>query len=76
MLWTPNKITLLRVGVGFLAVGLFGRNACMNLLAVALTVTAIALDALDGHIARKKRLATPTENKHFAQEIDHIEGRI
>ena len=59
MLWTPNKITLLRVGVGFLAVGLFGRNAWMNLLAVALTVTAIALDALDGHIARKRRMATP-----------------
>jgi len=59
MLWTPNKITLLRVGVGFLAVGLFGRSAWMNLLAVALTVTAIALDALDGHIARTKKMATP-----------------
>lgn len=31
----------------------------MNLLAVTLTVTAIALDALDGHIARKKKMATP-----------------
>jgi len=59
MLWTPNRITLLRVGVGFLAVGLFGRNAWMNLLAVGLTVMAIALDALDGYIARKKRMATP-----------------
>jgi phosphatidylglycerophosphate synthase len=76
MLWTPNKIPLLRVGVGFLAAGLSGRNARMNLPAVALTVTAIALDALDGHIARKKRLATPTENKHFAQESDYIEGQI
>lgn len=59
MLCTPNKITLLRVATGFLAVALFGRNAWMNLLAVALTVTAIALDALDGHIARTKKLATP-----------------
>jgi CDP-diacylglycerol---glycerol-3-phosphate 3-phosphatidyltransferase len=59
MIWTPNKITFLRVGVGFLSVGLFGRNAWMNLLAVALTVAAIALDALDGHIARTKKLATP-----------------
>jgi CDP-diacylglycerol--glycerol-3-phosphate 3-phosphatidyltransferase len=59
MMWTPNKITLLRVGVGFLAVGLFGRSAWMNLLAVGLTVTTILLDALDGHIARKKKLATP-----------------
>lgn len=30
----------------------------MNLLAVALTVTAVALDALDGHIARIKKMAT------------------
>ena len=59
MLWTPNRITLLRVAVGFLAVCLFGKSPCLNLLAVALTVTAIALDALDGHIARKKRMATP-----------------
>ena len=59
MSWTPNKITVLRVGVGALAVGLFGRNAWLNLLAVGLTVTAILLDALDGHIARKKKLATP-----------------
>jgi len=59
MIWTPNKITILRVAVGFLAVGLFGRNASLNLLAVVLTVIAIVLDALDGHIARKKKLATP-----------------
>lgn len=59
MLCTLNKITFLRVATGFLAVALFGRNAWMNLLAVALTVTAIALDALDGHIARIKKLATP-----------------
>jgi CDP-diacylglycerol--glycerol-3-phosphate 3-phosphatidyltransferase len=59
MIWTPNKITLLRVAVGFLAVRLFGQNAWLNLLAVALTITSILLDALDGHIARKKNLATP-----------------
>jgi CDP-diacylglycerol---glycerol-3-phosphate 3-phosphatidyltransferase len=57
--WTPNKVTLLRVGVGFAAVCLFGRGTWMNLLAVALTVAAIALDALDGHLARKKKMATP-----------------
>ncbi|HKW32916.1 MAG TPA: CDP-alcohol phosphatidyltransferase family protein [Candidatus Acidoferrum sp.] len=57
--WTPNKVTLLRVAVGFAAVSLFGRGAWPNLLAVALTVTSIALDALDGHIARKKKMATP-----------------
>lgn len=41
---TPNKITLLRVLVGLLAVALFGRNPWLNMLAVGLTVTAIALD--------------------------------
>jgi len=59
MIWTPNRITSLRVVLGFAAVGLFGRNAWLNLLAVALTLTAIALDALDGHIARTKKMATP-----------------
>ena len=56
--WTPNQVTLLRVAVGFAAVGLFGRGAWPNLLAVALTVLSIALDALDGHLARKKKMAT------------------
>src|SRR5207245_5334755 len=59
MHWPPNKVTLLRVAVGFAAVSLFGRGAWANLLAVALTVASIALDALDGHIARKKKMATP-----------------
>jgi phosphatidylglycerophosphate synthase len=58
-IWTPNKVTLLRVAVGFGAVCLFGRGPWANLAAVALTVAAIALDALDGHIARKKKMATP-----------------
>src|SRR5262249_31312767 len=57
--WTPNKVTLLRVLVGFAAVGLFGHGTWANLAAVALTVASIALDALDGHLARKKQMATP-----------------
>lgn len=56
--WTPNKVTVLRVAVGFAAVGLFGHGTWANLAAVVLTVTSIALDALDGHIARKKQMAT------------------
>ena len=38
---------------------LFGRGAWANLTAVGLTVATIALDALDGHMARKKKMATP-----------------
>src|SRR5580692_6444050 len=59
MLCTPNKVTMLRVVVGFLAISLFGHNPWLNLLAVALTVTSIALDALDGHLARTRKMATP-----------------
>jgi len=59
MRWTPNKVTALRVAVGFAAVSLFGRGPWPNLAAVGLTVASIALDALDGHIARRKKLATP-----------------
>jgi CDP-diacylglycerol--glycerol-3-phosphate 3-phosphatidyltransferase len=59
MQWTPNRVTALRVAVGFAAVGLFGRGPWLNLVAVGLTVATIALDALDGHIARQKNLATP-----------------
>jgi CDP-diacylglycerol--glycerol-3-phosphate 3-phosphatidyltransferase len=59
MQWTPNKVTLLRVAVGFVAVSLFGHGAWANLAAVGLTVASITLDALDGHIARKKKMATP-----------------
>jgi CDP-diacylglycerol--glycerol-3-phosphate 3-phosphatidyltransferase len=59
MQWTPNRVTALRVAVGFAAVSLFGRGPWLNLVAVGLTVATIALDALDGHIARQKNLATP-----------------
>jgi CDP-diacylglycerol--glycerol-3-phosphate 3-phosphatidyltransferase len=59
MVWTPNKVTFLRVLVGFLAVSLFGRGSWLNLVAVGLTVAAIALDILDGHLARTRRMATP-----------------
>src|SRR5260370_16610627 len=69
--WTPNKVTALRVVVGFAAVSLFGRGAWPNLAAVALTVTAIALDALDGHIARTKKLATP-----IGVQIDILGDRL
>lgn len=71
MHWTPNRVTLLRVVVGFAAVSLFGRGAWLNLAAVALTVVSIALDALDGHIARRKKLATP-----MGAQIDILGDRM
>jgi CDP-diacylglycerol---glycerol-3-phosphate 3-phosphatidyltransferase len=44
--------------VGFAAVSLFGRGPWANLAAVALTVASIALDALDGYMARRRNVAT------------------
>src|SRR5262249_12434895 len=57
--------------VGFAAVSLFGRRPWANLAAVALTVASIALDALDGHLARKKQLATP-----MGAQIDILGDRM
>ncbi|HTZ49353.1 MAG TPA: CDP-alcohol phosphatidyltransferase family protein [Verrucomicrobiae bacterium] len=71
MIWTPNKVTFLRVCTGFVSVTLFGHNPWLNLLAVALTITAIALDALDGHIARTKQMATPV-----GAQVDILGDRI
>jgi phosphatidylglycerophosphate synthase len=59
MWFTPNRITAMRVAMAFAAVALFGRSLTLNLLAVALTIAAIAFDAVDGYIARRFRLATP-----------------
>jgi len=69
--WTPNKVTALRVAVGFAAVSLFGRGPWANLAAVGLTVASIALDALDGHLARTKKLATP-----MGAQIDILGDRM
>jgi phosphatidylglycerophosphate synthase len=69
--WTPNKVTALRVAVGFASVSLFGRGPWANLTAVGLTVASIALDALDGHIARTKKLATP-----MGAQIDILGDRM
>lgn len=59
---TPNQITLARVAAAFAAVALFtcfSRSIAANLTAIALTVTAIMLDGVDGYIARTRDLATP-----------------
>lgn len=48
-----NFITLFRVIIAFVSVGLFGRGMTANLIALALLVLAIALDAVDGWVARR-----------------------
>jgi CDP-diacylglycerol--glycerol-3-phosphate 3-phosphatidyltransferase len=71
MRWTPNKVTALRVLIGFAAVGLFGHGTSANLAAVVLTVASIGLDALDGHLARKMSMATP-----LGAQIDILGDRL
>jgi phosphatidylglycerophosphate synthase len=68
---TPNKVTFLRVMVGFAAVALFGHSWWGNLLAVALTLAAIALDALDGPLARRRKMSTPV-----GAQLDFLGDRI
>jgi phosphatidylglycerophosphate synthase len=58
---TPNQITSARVVAAFAAVGFFvwaGGSVAGDLAALALIVAAIALDGLDGYLARRKNLAT------------------
>jgi CDP-diacylglycerol---glycerol-3-phosphate 3-phosphatidyltransferase len=59
---TPNQITAARITAAFAAVALFtffGAAPAADLAAVMLTIAAIALDGVDGYIARTRGLATP-----------------
>ena len=58
---TPNRVSAARVVAAFAAVALFNFGAdalAADLAAVLLTVAAIALDGLDGYLARSRGLAT------------------
>jgi len=58
---TPNQVTLARVAAAFAAVALFTAGEkvlAADLSAVILTVAAIALDGVDGYLARTRGLAT------------------
>ncbi|HEV2489337.1 MAG TPA: CDP-alcohol phosphatidyltransferase family protein [Candidatus Acidoferrales bacterium] len=68
---TPNQITVLRVAMGFAAVALFGRNLFCDAAALALTVGAISLDALDGYLARRRNLASP-----LGAQLDILGDRV
>jgi CDP-diacylglycerol---glycerol-3-phosphate 3-phosphatidyltransferase len=71
---TPNQITVARVAAAFAAVALFtmfGHALVADAAAVLLTITAIALDGVDGYIARKKNLATP-----LGAQLDILGDRV
>jgi len=71
---TPNQVTLARVAAGFLAVGLFnffGKSLVADLAALTLTIGAIALDGLDGYLARTRNLATP-----LGAQLDILGDRV
>jgi CDP-diacylglycerol--glycerol-3-phosphate 3-phosphatidyltransferase len=71
---TPNQITIARVAAAFVAVAFFTcfrHSIAADLVAVALTVTAIALDGLDGYVARTRGLATP-----LGAQLDILGDRV
>jgi CDP-diacylglycerol--glycerol-3-phosphate 3-phosphatidyltransferase len=71
---TPNQVTVARVLAAFAAVALFtifGTALAADLAAVLLTVAAIALDGVDGHIARTRGLATP-----LGAQLDILGDRV
>jgi len=71
---TPNQVTVARVGAAFGAVALFtlaGHAFAADFAAVLLTVAAIALDGLDGYIARTRNLATP-----LGAQLDILGDRV
>jgi CDP-diacylglycerol--glycerol-3-phosphate 3-phosphatidyltransferase len=71
---TPNQVTAGRVAAAFGAVALFtmwGSLPCVDFAAVVLTVAAIALDGVDGYIARTRGLATP-----LGAQLDILGDRV
>ena len=71
---TPNQVTAARVTSAFAAVAFFtfaGKNFVADALAVLLTITAIALDGVDGYLARTRNLATP-----LGAQLDILGDRI
>jgi CDP-diacylglycerol--glycerol-3-phosphate 3-phosphatidyltransferase len=71
---TPNQVTATRVAAAFAAVALFtffGDALAADLAAVLLTIAAIALDGVDGYIARTRGLATP-----LGAQLDILGDRV
>lgn len=71
---TPNQVTLARVAAAFAAVALFTvapDELLVDVAAVLLTVLAIALDGIDGYLARSRGLATP-----LGAQLDILGDRV
>jgi len=71
---TPNQVTAARVAAAFAAVALFtfaGRALAADLAAVLLTIAAIALDGVDGYLARTRNMATP-----LGAQLDILGDRV
>lgn len=71
---TPNQVTIIRVGAAFAAVALFtfpGKTLVADLAAVVLTIAAIALDGVDGYLARTRGLSSP-----LGAQLDILGDRI
>jgi CDP-diacylglycerol--glycerol-3-phosphate 3-phosphatidyltransferase len=71
---TPNQVTAMRVAAAFAAVALFtvfGDALAADIAAVLLTIAAIALDGVDGYIARTRGMATP-----LGAQLDILGDRV
>ena len=71
---TPNQITVARVAAAFAAVALFtlfDHWIAADVAAVLLTVAAIALDGVDGYVARTRGMATP-----LGAQLDILGDRV
>jgi len=71
---TPNQVTVARVAAAFAAVGLFtffGNALAADVAAVMLTIAAIALDGVDGYLARTRGMATP-----LGAQLDILGDRV
>ena len=71
---TPNKVTFLRIVAGFAAVAVFSfldQSMAADVVGIALTAIAIALDGVDGYIARVRNLGTP-----LGAQLDILGDRV
>lgn len=55
---SPNLITLVRVALAFVTIALFRAGSYASLAALILLVVTLALDAVDGFVARRNRRAS------------------